>query len=462
MKSDTHLADDACPYCGSNGDCKHFLANFDLTFPGEGDIGAGLGGGELYNSKNASRLIDEGGYIAVEMHLVANDKTLENRLVDPTFNWLTASPSLKTFCEDLVDAVPAALEDSSIEEVPDWINAYKDYYSDDVRQCISGLLSEINNDYQITESYCDGVGTSSAYESWWTDDAKETVQKLDKHIDDILALDKNDFYHLINDEPDDSDSQAPSTIIHIPHSSRIIPRELRDRILLTDNELEAELDRLTDHYTDELFSIEDQNTEILKYYVSRYIVDPERFPDDDLEPMSKHGQGVIYTKTVDGKTLREKLSPTDRKQQLDFNYWPHHSSLENLTTNALKKHGHALIIDCHSFPSSPLPIDLDQSPDRPDICIGTDEYHTPTELVQFLQDKFVEAGYSVAINKPYAGTMVPTRYYKKDDRVKSVMIEINRRLYLTDEPADISKKEPEFTQLQAFLDSTIRKLVIFF
>ncbi len=47
--------------------------------------------------------------------------------------------------------------------------------------------------------------------------------------------------------------------------------------------------------------------------------------------------------------------------------------------------------------------------------------------------------WSVGINRPYAGTLVPTTFYGKDQRVLSVMIEVNRRLYLTDEPYDISK-----------------------
>ena len=45
-------------------------------------------------------------------------------------------------------------------------------------------------------------------------------------------------------------------ILHIPHSSRVIPGNVRDQIILSDRELDAELDRMTDAYTDELFSLE--------------------------------------------------------------------------------------------------------------------------------------------------------------------------------------------------------------
>lgn len=39
-------------------------------------------------------------------------------------------------------------------------------------------------------------------------------------------------------------------------------------------------------------------------------------------------------------------------------------------------------------------------------------------------------GHSVLMNKPYSGSIVPMKYYRKDKRVQSIMLEINRKLYL--------------------------------
>jgi N-formylglutamate amidohydrolase len=39
-------------------------------------------------------------------------------------------------------------------------------------------------------------------------------------------------------------------------------------------------------------------------------------------------------------------------------------------------------------------------------------------------------GFSVGNNRPYTGTIVPSVYYKKDRRVISLMIEVNRSLYM--------------------------------
>ena len=45
--------------------------------------------------------------------------------------------------------------------------------------------------------------------------------------------------------------------------------------------------------------------------------------------------------------------------------------------------------------------------------------------------RFFEArGYSLGVDWPYEGTIVPLAWYGKDKRVASIMLEVNRKLYL--------------------------------
>ena len=83
-----------------------------------------------------------------------------------------------------------------------------------------------------------------------------------------------------------------------------------------------------------------------------------------------------------------------------------------------------------SFPDTPLLRDTDQHPQRPDFNLGTDAFHTSPELANLAEQFFVERGFTVEINRPYAGTLVPMRWYNNDKRVQSLMLEVNRRLYL--------------------------------
>ncbi len=239
-------------------------------------------------------------------------------------------------------------------------------------------------------------------------------------------------------------------ILNIPHSSALIPEEYR-KIFLVRNP-EKELRVMTDWYTDELFGFEDAF--IIKASVSRLIVDTERFPDDEDEPMAKVGMGAVYTHSSKG----EKLKDTDDKHRaevMERYYYPYHRKLEDAVSQSLERHHSAMIIDCHSFSSVPLPHESDRKYPRPDVCIGTDSFHTNDALAGFIYDFFSDRGYRTDFNTPFSGTIVPLRYYGKDSSVQSVMIEINRSIYM-DEMTLLRKKT--FSRMQSDILSLFRLL----
>ena len=136
-------------------------------------------------------------------------------------------------------------------------------------------------------------------------------------------------------------------------------------------------------------------------------------------------------KTDNGLTLRI-VNQEMRNYILKNYYWPHHEKLNQAVNQELKKFGKATIVDCHSFPNKPFKRDLDQNPDRPDFNIGTDAFHTPQELIRLSETFFNKKGYSVGIDWPYKGTIVPLAHYKKNKNVQSIMLEVNRALYMNE------------------------------
>jgi N-formylglutamate amidohydrolase len=161
--------------------------------------------------------------------------------------------------------------------------------------------------------------------------------------------------------------------------------------------------------------------------------------------MSAVGMGVLYTQTSEGEVLRSPkyTSGKYRSHLLEEYYFPHHNVFYKLVESALRRTGSALIIDCHSFPSVPLPYELDQSTDRPDICIGTDDFHTPVELGRRLRSEFVGMGYRVDLNAPFSGSIVPTQFYQSNTKVKSAMIEVNRQLYMNEKTTEKNSDFPK-------------------
>jgi N-formylglutamate amidohydrolase len=129
-------------------------------------------------------------------------------------------------------------------------------------------------------------------------------------------------------------------------------------------------------------------------------------------------------------------TPTDREWEdlLERFYRPHHRNLTAVVNAALQGHERSLIIDGHSFPAAPLPYEDDQDPDRPDIRVGTDPFHTPDWLRDLAREEFRALGYAVPVDRPYAGALVPPRHYRSDGRLHAVMVEGNRGLYLSEVP----------------------------
>lgn len=238
-------------------------------------------------------------------------------------------------------------------------------------------------------------------------------------------------------------------IMHIPHTSRRIPPEVRSTLLPSDQDLARELLRMTDAWTDELF-LEDVGIgcAAVVFPVSRLVVDPERFEHDEQEPMSLKGMGAVYMKTSDGTQLRRDLHDGEREALLERFYRPHHRALEAAVDRELSKTGRALIIDCHSFPTRPLPFE-ESAQYRPEICIGTDDEHTPPRLGAECIRLFKEKGYDVAPNTPFKGALVPRRWYgSKKSLVHSIMIEVRRDLYMDE---NTGERLPRFDVLKGDL-----------
>jgi len=252
--------------------------------------------------------------------------------------------------------------------------------------------------------------------------------------------------------------QTIPIVAHIPHSGTHIPGWVRSTLLLSDEELDLELRKMTDWYTDQLFHCVVQMGEaavVCRY--SRLVVDVERFENDEDEMMASRGMGVIYTRTSSGRPLRsEPLPAEERETLLEKFYRPHHRKMEEVVLASLDKFSTCLVLDCHSFPSRPLPYELDQDPARPDICLGTDDYHTPVPLLRAAREVFRQQEFRVATNSPFAGTYVPMKFLKRDRRVKSLMIEVNRRLYMNEGEC---RKSSDFGRIQVAIETAVRRLV---
>ena len=215
-------------------------------------------------------------------------------------------------------------------------------------------------------------------------------------------------------------------VIHIPHSSHYIPDFLREDILLSDEELQRNFYSFTDWRTKDLFSHQEFPCRVISN-VSRIVCDMERFRSDAREAMAPCGFGAVYTKDAFLRPLRH-FDSIKRELILRLYYDPHHKKLEDAVREKVKKFGKCLIIDCHSFSGTPLPYEPEQASRRPSFCIGTVDGHSTPHLVNTAIRALQDKNHTVALNYPYAGSMIPLRFFG-DTRVQTIMIEVNRSLY---------------------------------
>ncbi|MGX2992772.1 N-formylglutamate amidohydrolase [Streptomyces sp. JNUCC 64] len=221
-------------------------------------------------------------------------------------------------------------------------------------------------------------------------------------------------------------------ILHVPHSSRVVPPGVRADLLLDGPELERELDHLTDAHTERIAELAAGSAALTPWRfvngLSRLVVDPERFPDE-REEMLAAGMGAVYTRTSHRAPLR--AADFDPGPLLERHFHPYAEAMRTAVADRLAATGRAVIVDVHSYPTAPLPYELHGEGERPPVCLGTDAFHTPPGLTALARTAFDRFG-GTGLDSPFAGTYVPLAFHGRDARVSALMVEIRRDVYMTE------------------------------
>lgn len=221
-----------------------------------------------------------------------------------------------------------------------------------------------------------------------------------------------------------------TVILHVPHSSTHIPDDVRAGIVLTAAELAAEFAAITDAKTDIIAEGASRLARVKPWLfvnrTSRLVIDPERFPDE-REELNAVGMGAVYEKTTSQATLRTP-TPEERQDLIDRFFTPYSEAIAALVRERLEAVGKVTIIDVHSYPVTPSAYELHSDGPRPEVCIGTSAFHTPTALREATITAMEMAAptQDTALDSPFAGCYVPLDQYEINPCVEAVMLEIRR------------------------------------
>ena len=237
------------------------------------------------------------------------------------------------------------------------------------------------------------------------------------------------------------DQQIVPFVFNVPHAGAIYPTAF-----LTESRLDAvALRRSEDAFVDELFgAMVSLGAPLMAARFPRayldlnrepYELDPRMF-DGRLPPFVNTrsmrvagGLGTIPRIVADGQEIYRGRIPVDEAlRRIEWLYKPYHRMLRHLVHRTARSFGHAVLIDCHSMPSTSV---SREDGAKADIVLG-DRYGTSCAgiLTDLVDGALRARGYTVVRNKPYAGGFITEHYGEPAHGRHALQIEINRSLYM--------------------------------
>ena len=138
------------------------------------------------------------------------------------------------------------------------------------------------------------------------------------------------------------------------------------------------------------------------------------------------GLGTIPRVVGDAQPIyRERVAVADALARVAVLHRPYHQRLAALIERTRTRFGVAILIDCHSMPST-----LAEA-GAVDIVLG-DRFGASAApwVVEALESALLASGYRVRRNKPYAGGYITEHYGVPAAGRHAVQIEVNRALYM--------------------------------
>lgn len=256
---------------------------------------------------------------------------------------------------------------------------------------------------------------------------------------------------------------APVPVVYdVSRSGREYPPDYRSPVPFTDVHDNVSM------YVEELYAAAPKSGATLLYcMVPNTYVDMNRHeldidPDLLAEPypvalqptVSKRGLGLLKTVSRYGKPMHEKkFTVAEIEHRLATYHRPYQAELKRILDETKAKHGVAFQISCHCMSAIGAPTHPDKGQPRADFCIGDMEGTSASpEFRDFLVETLKNMGHSVTANFPYTGGELNRRYGDPKNGVESVMIEINKKLFM-----DIKTflKTPGFGEVKPHIDKLI-------
>ena len=265
--------------------------------------------------------------------------------------------------------------------------------------------------------------------------------------------------------------QTAPVVFASPHSGRDYPPEFIAASRLN----VVSLRRSEDAFMDEIFAAApDFGAPLLcarfpRAYVDAnreaFELDPAMFTDplpdyvNTRSPRIAAGLGTIARVVTDGEDIyHEPLRFEDALGRIEALYRPYHKALQGLLQATQERFGGCLLVDCHSMPSGQLVPELGAGDGNKPAdmvlgdCFGTSSAPVVTDIAKAALEA---SGFTVALNKPYAGGFTTRHYGRPRKGIHVLQVEINRALYMDEK---LVRRGPGLPALKCRLGPLMRAL----
>ncbi len=234
-------------------------------------------------------------------------------------------------------------------------------------------------------------------------------------------------------------------IFSVPHAGTDIPAYIAAR--LTPHALTLPD---TDWHVEQLYDFAPAlGATVIRANVSRYVIDLNRPPEDQSLYPGQATTGLCPPIEFDGTPIYNdgKEVPPDEVMKRRDTYWrPYHEALEAQIARVKKRHGYALLYDCHSI-ASRVPRLFPGT--LPDLNLGTVKGAScACDLEVLITKAMQESGFTHIANGRFIGGHITRHYGRPSGNVHAVQMEKGWDCHLMDDgsyrldPAKVAKLKP--------------------
>lgn len=208
------------------------------------------------------------------------------------------------------------------------------------------------------------------------------------------------------------------------------------------------VDYPSDKYVDELFGagfalgLSSIRANFPRAYVDvnrhQHDIDAEMLEDPELwygrmQPTAlRDGTTLFWSRAKETNLYHRKLSRSEAKKRLATCHVTFHQALTSMIETTRRKHGSAVVLDCHSM----MKYDTTAQGGgmRPEVDIGTRRGEScDPALADALLECFARRGYDVGHNRRFVGGEITLRYGWPEIEQHLLQIELRRDLYMDEE-----------------------------